>query len=220
MLYFSTFNAEGARIPGSFGEAPGGAPKSAVTADKAAIRLADSNKIRQHPPSARPVRKYQFMKRLCLSVLALTALTACSTQPDAILRADADAVNVQVMRGAPELAGYRAVGVSVRRNGSGVSAPCTLSNSQIRAEFTAPTEVNIPSFGPNSEAVDLNCTVDGQAYQQRFLPENLSQSRRRQNGLTAGILLGGVIGGAIGGSVVQEQEDDAIGFRDMVLRID
>lgn len=161
-----------------------------------------------------------------MTILAGLLATACTqaeiTTPPVMVvpKNKANAVGLDVYagprrRGNPvpafrgqETLPVRAFGVGsddTRKELSGVG--CTLDAGVYSASFHTPANIIVPDYGPNSPAIFVRCTHDGQSGSTTVTAFNAT-TQQRMNGAAGGGILGVIVVGAITAANVDNEKDE------------
>ncbi len=163
--------------------------------------------------------------RITALILALTGLSACTgmeiTQPpvDVVARNPGSAAGLDVYAKAraqgqqvPRYRGENFVPVrSYTKAGSNgrtevAGANCAISNALYTAKVTTPVMIQVPNYGPQSPAINAQCSLGGASGTSSAAVYNESSVRRQNAGAANGIL-GAVIAIGVDAALTNPEKD-------------
>ena len=169
-------------------------------------------------PLMRPMIKIALAGGMLLSACTAAEIT---TPPVLVTpKIKANAVGLDVYAGprkrgnpVPQFRGQETVAIrssgigadGARKELSGV--PCTLDSGVYTAAFTTPANVVVPDYGPNSPAIFVRCTLEGQSGSATINAFNAT-TQQRMSGAAAGGVLGVIIVGAVTAANVDNEKDE------------
>ncbi|MFQ6547170.1 hypothetical protein AADZ90_004385 [Aestuariibius sp. 2305UL40-4] len=171
------------------------------------------------------------MKRLVISALALTALTACEQADITTPPVPVTAKNTSTARGLDVYAGLRRPGavvpdfrgqtsVEIRafdRTGGGNSGeltgiPCTIDNTLYQASITTPATIVVPNYGPQSPSFRVSCRYGDREETVTAAIFNQTAANRQ----AAGGAIGGFLG-SLAASGIPDQEGDVYTYPEVTV---
>ena len=155
------------------------------------------------------------MHKLSIFCALLTAVTACSTKPEAVMKTKDSAIPVTLSSAATKPVGYHSSRASFRDkaglSGKSIAAPCSIKSEWFTVRFTSTAQVNLPTWGKNSPPAVFSCEYNGSTYSEKLAIVNLSQQQRSHNNAAVAAGLFGIVG-AIAAPTGKEKEGDAYAY--------